>query len=57
MSQISFVFTQAKISIENTGKKQMIKLNKLSTLIIVFLSFQAVYAQFPYDSGAFFTPE
>jgi hypothetical protein len=35
----------------------MKKLFKLSTLVVVLLSFQAVYAQFPYDSGAVFTPE
>ncbi len=35
----------------------MKKNNKLAILIIVLLFFQAVYAQFPYTSGAFFTPE
>ncbi len=35
----------------------MSKLIKLLTLITVILAFQQIYAQFPYSSGAFFTPE
>jgi hypothetical protein len=35
----------------------MIKHCKLTTLIFVLLTFQSIYAQFPYDSGAFFTAE
>jgi hypothetical protein len=30
---------------------------KLLSLAIGLLLFQSIYAQFPYDSGAFFTPE
>jgi pimeloyl-ACP methyl ester carboxylesterase len=35
----------------------MTKLYIFSTLIIIFLVIQPIYAQFPYDSGVFFTPE
>ena len=38
-------------------KKQMNQSHKLLFLVIVFLASQSIYAQFPYDSGAFFTTE